>query len=473
MAWHGPIPMRAKTNTGHLHFIGAGGIAVSALCVALKARGFVITGTDENILPPADGVLARGGIKVFEGYSPNNIAPSVTLAVLGASISRDNPEVAEVMRRRIPFMTWPAMLGRLRLLAPHNGVVAGTDGKTTTSCMWAWIMDCCGRPADRVIGGKLPPWEHGVRLDGADHCILEGDEYPCGLGDMNSKFMHYEPEVVVVTNVHFDHPDAFSSGAEIVARFQGLCDILPPDGLLIYNAEDSRCRALAARAACPATGFGFSRHARERITQLRAHPGHTEFRLAGQLFSIPQMGRMNAANAAAAALAARHWGVPLEKSAAALRDFPSASERQKILRDDARLVLISDTAYHPHAVAQLLRAVRLRYPGRRLGLVLQPRHTCGKGNWQQSRWPAVLPLADRVILTDGLNPPHAAEKLFSAEKAASEARARGADALHVGPPEAAAEAYDRELRMGDVWVLCLADWFKQPRSSILNSSLAR
>lgn len=239
---------------------------------------------------------------------------------------------------------------------------------------------------------------------------------------------------------------------------------------MVYNFDDIRCRALCESASCELAGFGFSKGAKYRITDVKAGPDRTQFRLAGQSFSIPQAGRMNVANAAAVSLGSLHWGISLSESSKALESFPGALRRQEFLRSDSRLVLVSDTAYHPNAVGQLLEAMKLRFPNRRLCLILQPRHTFGEGNWQQKLWPLALKKADRVIITDPHNPPAAKINYFSAETASSQSNGKGGSVLYVGKPERAADFYAEERMEGDVWVLCLAKWFVQPRKQIVDAS---
>ena len=454
----------------HLHFVGIGGNASSGVSVALKKLGYQVTGSDENILPPADGILKRGGLEPADGFSKSNLDDRVELAVVGPDIQRGNPELEAILERKIPFTSWSALLSKLGLLGKRNGVVAGTDGKTTTASMWAWVMKMTGRNPDYVIGGQVSGWESGVRLTRAEHCILEGDEYPSGIGDLNPKFLHYRPDVALLTNIHFDHPDVFHSREQVLDCYRRLRDIVPSNGLWVYNADDAQCEAISKAACCAVANFGFSRKAKYRITHVRAEMERTHFRLDGQNFSIPQAGRMNAANAAAVALGSRHWGVSLEESAEALQSFPGAAGRQEFIRSDTNLVLVSDTAYHPNAVAELLNAMRLRFPNRRICLILQPRHTFGAGNWQQKLWPRSLKKADQVILTNPLNPKGIEVNRFSSEEVSSQTNEVGGSVHYVGDPKAAGDAFEREMQKGDVWILCLANWFVQPRKQILEAS---
>lgn len=455
----------------HLHFIGAGGTVTAPLAIALRERLGNISASDEQILSPADRILADAGLEVPDGYSSSHVADTVDFAVIAPFLRRGNPEVEEVLRRRIPYCTWPAALNRLGLLQGRNGVVAGTDGKTTTSCMWTWIMQKAGLATDYLIGGRLPGWNHGVSLRGSKFCVLEGDEYPSGLGDRNPKFAHYKPEVAVLTNIHFDHPDVYSTKEEVMRSFQLLADLLPSDGLLVYNGHDKNCQAVATRANCRTIGFATAPEAEARLERIRHHEAGISFHLQGTNFELPLIGTMNAANAAAAALASRHWGVSLESSSEALRTFSAPEGRQRIFRRDDRFMLMSDTAYHPNAVWELIKAVRKHYPSRRIGLVLQPRHTHGKHNWQQRRWPKVFKMVSEVILLDALNPHGSEADRFSAAELVEEMRQERHHITYAADAATAEAAFRDQAAPGDVWILCLLEWFTSPREAIVEHAM--
>jgi UDP-N-acetylmuramate: L-alanyl-gamma-D-glutamyl-meso-diaminopimelate ligase len=462
---------RAVIHSKHIHIAGVGGVVTSALAAELVRLGYRVTGSDEYVLPPADAVLANSGLAVADGYHASQVEDTVDLAVLNTVLKPENPVVGEILRRRIPHLGWARLLAELGLLERRNGVVAGTNGKTTTSCMWAWIMEQNGRQPDYVIGGQVAPWHTGVRLRGAEFCVLEGDEFPSSLGDRNPKFAYYRPEVAALLNVHYDHSDVFSSEREVVQCYRMLVDLMPPDGLLIYNHDDPHCRKLASHAVCRTASFGHQNGAAHPLRKFKTGPQGCSFILDDVSFSLPQWGRMNATNAAAAILGAAHWGLSLEESADALRSFPGALKRQHRLRADDRLVFLTDTAYHPEAVKALLTSLHHSFPGRPLGLVLQPRYTTGSQNWQQKRWPAALRSLSKLVLLGSLNHPDGATNHFSSTLLHETLLQQGIQSRHASNDGEATEAFRDLVAPGDVWVMCLEEWFPQPRQNITEWAL--
>ena len=451
----------------HIHIAGIGGIAASGLAAELVRRGFRVTGSDEYVLPPASNVLADCGLVVHDGYNADQVTDSVDLAVLGASLKPDNPVVREVQRRQIRHTSWPQLLSELGLLAPHNGVVAGTNGKTTTSCLWTWILQQTGRNPDYLIGGKLTAWPHGVHLRGASHCILEGDEFPSGLEDRRPKFIHYKPEVAILLNIHFDHSDVFSNEEEVMDCYRLLADVMPEHGLLIYNYEDARCREIAASVRCGTVGLGLHEGAPVRLQRLKYSGKEIGFALKGVDFFLPMWGDMNAWNAAAAALASEFWGVSLAESAKALRRFPGVVERQERVRVDEELVLLTDPGYHPDAIRRLVESLRRHYPKRALGLVLQPRYTVGPSNWQQQLWPQSLKEVSKAIVMDTLNHVPGEGDLFSPAQLCETLQGCGAIARHAPDAAETSRLFQELAAPGDVWVVSLGRWFPQPLEDIV------
>src|SRR5579885_2506078 len=141
-------------NSGvrHFHFIGICGTAMGSVAAALRERGFVVTGTDENVYPPMSDFLREKGVALSSGYRPENIPPDAQLIVIGNAMRRGNPEVEAVLNRKLHYVSLPEILKEFFLRGRHNLVVTGTHGKTTTTSPLAWILDRAGFEPGWMIG---------------------------------------------------------------------------------------------------------------------------------------------------------------------------------------------------------------------------------------------------------------------------------------------------------------------------------
>ena len=142
-----------RNEITHLHFIGICGTAMGAVAAALRERGFTVTGSDENVYPPMSTFLEEKGVAIFSGYRAENIPPAADLIVIGNAMKRGNPEVEAVLNRKLYYLSLPETLKEFFLRGRHNLVVTGTHGKTTTTSLLAWILECAGLEPGYLIGG--------------------------------------------------------------------------------------------------------------------------------------------------------------------------------------------------------------------------------------------------------------------------------------------------------------------------------
>src|SRR6059058_2262853 len=211
--------MRVKDAPKKFHFLGICGTAMGAVAVALKERGFKVTGSDENVYPPMSSFLEGKGIAIMEGYRAENIPAAVDVVVIGNAMTRGNPEVEAVLNRKLLYLSLPEVLRNFFLRGRHNLVVTGTHGKTTTTALFAWIMETAGRNPGYLIGGIPKNFGEGARLNDSKFFVLEGDEYDTAFFDKRSKFIHYQPEVAIINNLEFDHADIFENLAAVKKTF--------------------------------------------------------------------------------------------------------------------------------------------------------------------------------------------------------------------------------------------------------------
>ncbi len=371
---------------------------MGGLAIDLKAQGWTVTGTDALAFPPMSEVLADHGIAYECGPGPFKIPAGTDVVVTGSASTAESSGTKEAAAAGIPVLHLPAFLKAYCFGKARRLVVAGTNGKTTTSAMLAWILERSGKQPDYLIGARCREFASPVRMRGADWMVLEGDEYFADLTERVPKFHFYDPHVLLLTNIAYDHAEVYPDEAAVRAEFARLTARLPADGLLIAAAGPV-VDELAAAAPCRMLRVGWQKNCHVRLSLPRQTRQGMAFTVDGEPVVLKISGRMNALNAALALTAARECGIAPQAAAAALAEFSGVPGRCEVLYDSPGLTVVTDDGYHPMALRECLAAMRLRYPGRRLITVLQARYTGGRGGFQHQTLPDALAEADEVILT--------------------------------------------------------------------------
>jgi UDP-N-acetylmuramate: L-alanyl-gamma-D-glutamyl-meso-diaminopimelate ligase len=372
---------------------------MGAVAAALRERGFVVTGSDENVYPPISTFLESRGIALKAGYAAENIPGDVDVVVVGNAIKRGNPEVEAVLNRKLFYLSLPEVLKNYFLRGRHNLVVAGTHGKTTTTALLAWIMEKAGHKPGYLIGGIPKNLGQGARLNDAKHFVIEGDEYDSAFFDKRSKFLHYLPELLIVNNIEFDHADIFDNLEEIKLSFRRLLNIVPQNGMVLVNGDDLNCVEVARDCLAQMVEVGFSENCAQRIRDVSYSVSGSKFTLVDQTFEIPLIGEFNVRNAAMAASAARFYRVSEAKIRAALKAFAGVARRQEVRGEAHGVKIIDDFGHHPTAIAQTLQAMRHRYSGHRIWAVFEPRSNTTRRAVFQQQLPDALRFADGVFIS--------------------------------------------------------------------------
>jgi UDP-N-acetylmuramate: L-alanyl-gamma-D-glutamyl-meso-diaminopimelate ligase len=372
---------------------------MGAVAAALRERGFVVTGSDENVYPPISTFLESRGVALKAGYAAENIPGDVDVVVVGNAIKRGNPEVEAVLNRKLFYLSLPEVLKNYFLRGRHNLVVAGTHGKTTTTAILAWIMEKAGHKPGYLIGGIPKNLGQGARLNDARYFVIEGDEYDSAFFDKRSKFLHYLPELLIVNNIEFDHADIFDNLEEIKLSFRRLLNIVPQNGMVLVNGDDVNCVEVARDCLAQMVEVGFSENCAQRIRDVSYSVSGSKFTLVDQTFEIPLIGEFNVRNAAMAASAARFYRVSEAKIRAALKAFAGVARRQEVRGEARGVKIIDDFGHHPTAIAQTLQAMRHRYSGHRIWAVFEPRSNTTRRAVFQQQLPDALRFADGVFIS--------------------------------------------------------------------------
>jgi UDP-N-acetylmuramate: L-alanyl-gamma-D-glutamyl-meso-diaminopimelate ligase len=393
----------------HIHLIAICGVGMTALAGMLQARGFRVTGSDQNIYPPMSTQLVELGIEIRQGFSPAHLDDNPGLVVVGNAVSRSNPEVQAMLARGIPFLSFPQALAELFLRDRHPIVVAGTHGKTTTASLMAWVLETAGLQPSYMIGGIPRNFGSNYKLGEGPFFVVEGDEYDTAFFDKGPKFLHYRPRSAILTSVEFDHADIYRDLHHVKAAFQRFVHILPSGGYLAAGVDFPHVMDVLASAPCRWEGYGFSARADWQAVDVEADAEVTQFLVRHQdqrlgTLRWELMGRHNIQNALAVIAVARRLGVSFDDIRRGVQSFTGVKRRQEVRGVVREITLVDDFAHHPTAIRETLAALRARYAGRRLWAIFEPRSATSRRATFQEDFVGAFAEADGVVIAGLFNP---------------------------------------------------------------------
>jgi UDP-N-acetylmuramate: L-alanyl-gamma-D-glutamyl-meso-diaminopimelate ligase len=425
---------RIPEKVQSVHLIAICGTGMAALACMLKDLGFAVTGSDQNVYPPMSTYLAEKKIDIFKGFHGNNLTHRPDLVVVGNAVSKDNPEVMQIDQMGLCFCSMPQAVNAFVAKDKKIILVAGTHGKTTTSSLIAWLLKTGGVDVSFVIGGILSNFESNYRLGSSDYIVIEGDEYDTAFFDKGPKFMHYHPDISVLTSIEFDHADIFRDMDHLERIFRDFISALSPESTLIACHEDKKVVAFSARAGCSVVGYGKDTGAVWQIKNRSVTPPWSLFDVfhAGQYvdrFETRLMGTHNLSNALAAIAVADQLNIPGVFIQEALKTFAGIKRRQEVRGIKNGVVVIDDFAHHPTAVRETIKGVKPFYGNGRLIAVFEPRTNTSMRDIFQTIYPDAFTGADLICIRE----PSLLDKIpaghrFSSARLVRDLQARGMDA---------------------------------------------
>jgi UDP-N-acetylmuramate--alanine ligase len=388
-----PASVPSQESLGRVHFIGIGGVGMSAVARIMVARGVHVSGSDAKDLPVmAD--LASAGARISVGYSAGNLGDAQTV-VAGSAIRSDNPELVAAREAGLP------VLHRSEALAATMAgdlvvTVAGTHGKSTTTSMIAVLLQGAGLDPSYAIGANVPALGVNAAHGTSAVFVAEADE-------SDGSFLNYRPRVAVVTNVEPDHLDHYGTAEAVYESFDRFTALLPPEGVLIACADDAGARALAertlARGNTRVVLYGTS--ATADLVLHDGGPGDVAVTTPAGRFPLDLQvpGRHNALNAAAAFAVALELGVDPDSAAGALAHFSGASRRFELKGEGRGVRVFDDYAHHPTEVRAALAAARSVAGNHRVHVLFQP-HLFSRTREFAREFAEALNLADTALVLD-------------------------------------------------------------------------
>ncbi|MBP7324429.1 MAG: UDP-N-acetylmuramate:L-alanyl-gamma-D-glutamyl-meso-diaminopimelate ligase [Alicycliphilus sp.] len=403
----------------HIHILGICGTFMGGLAALAREAGHRVTGCDSGVYPPMSDQLRALGIELIEGYGAEQLALAPDMFVVGNVVSRARladgspkfPLMEAILDAGAPYTSGPQWLAEQVLTGRHVLAVAGTHGKTTTTSMLAWILECAGLAPGFLVGGVPMNFGISARLGslaaGQERplFVIEADEYDTAFFDKRSKFVHYRPRTAVLNNLEFDHADIFDDLAAIERQFHHLVRTVPPSGRVVFNGlEESLARVLHAGCWSAVASFG----AAVSDFSARGEPHDFEVLQRGEPVARVQWGLSgthNQLNALAAIAAAEHVGVAPDQAAQALARFENVKRRMELRGQVRGISVYDDFAHHPTALRTTLDGLRRRVgPEARILAAFEPRSNTMKLGTMKAQLPWALEAADLAFChTAGLD----------------------------------------------------------------------
>ena len=433
-----------------VHLVGIGGIHMSAIARILLAWGHSVSGSDVKLSPLTDR-LREIGAAVHQGHDAAHIGDA-ELVVYTAAAQADNPELAEARRRGLPVLQRAEMVARL--MAGRRAVaVAGCHGKTSTTALIAFILHHAGRDPTFLVGGEMVDLATNAQAGRGPEIVVEADEFA-------GAFLHYHPQIAVVTNVEPDHLDYYGSFPRLVTAFRQFLSQVPADGTIVACADDPTLREMLSRPQqhppirARVVPYGLTKGAEffaENLLRkdvggfsfLLQYPGEPVGSFETGLAGIHQV-----RNALAAIAVASVLGLPQEAVRDAVTRFRGVQRRFQHVGDAAGVTVMDDYAHHPTEVRATIAAAVQRFPGRRLVCLFQP-HTFSRTQYLLDGFRACFQGVDELLIAET----YAAREEPSAGMSARELAEvlDNPPARYVGSLDEAPAAVLAVLRPGDIF----------------------
>ncbi|MGV6861280.1 MAG: UDP-N-acetylmuramate--L-alanine ligase [Putridiphycobacter sp.] len=343
-----------------VHFIAVGGSAMHNLAIALKRKGYQVTGSDDEIFEPSKSRLADNGILPAQmGWDESNITPDIEAVILGMHARKDNPELLKAQALGLKIYSYPEFLYN-QSKAKTRIVIGGSHGKTSITSMILHVMSKLKIDTDFMVGALLEGFDCMVQISDAQYIVIEGDEYLSSPIDLRPKFHWYAPHIALISGIAWDHINVFPTFENYVEQFKIFTDKIEPNGTLICFSCDEELTQIAA-------------HTRNDIKEILYNtPSHViengvTYILDGiKKYPLQVFGKHNLQNILGAKLVLNQIGVKNEDFYEAISSFKGASKRLEVIGQDNSTTIFKDFAHSPSKLKATTQAVKEQFPDRQL-----------------------------------------------------------------------------------------------------------
>lgn len=445
-----------------VHFVGIGGIGVSALAKYYLENGYEVSGSDLTSSEITES-LKKQGVKIRIGrHNAESLPEGADPVVYSPAVSRDNPELSEAKKRGYKILSYPEALGVLTKKY-FTIAVSGTHGKSTTAAMTGLLLSKAGLDPTVIIGTKLKEFgDSNCRVGKSRYLVIEADEHM-------ASFLNYWPQIIVLTNIEKDHLDYYKNLNNIVKTFKKYIRHLPRDGYLVINGGDKNTKKIISGFKSPILKYRLSRSGDS--SKLK------------NILKIP--GEHNVLNALAALAVARILKIPDEVSFGALSEYSGSWRRfdvKNITLNEKRITLVNDYGHHPTEVRVTLKAIREKWQKEKIWCVFQP-HQYQRTYYLFKDFVEVFSRApvDKLVITDiygvaGREDEALSKKVSSKKLAESVKKSRSRkkpETFHISSLAETADFIGKNIMDGEILVIMGAGDIYGLDGLLKNSGLAK
>lgn len=470
-----------------IYMIGIKGVGMTAVAQVLKLRGKDVVGSDTHEKFFTDEILKKEKIKFYEGFDAGHLEiEKPDLIIYSTAYTDDNVELRATRDSDLPILSYPEALG-LILKEGFGIAVCGTHGKTTTTAMLGFVLAELGADPTVLVGSAVPQFGGNAKVGRGKYVVIEADEY-------QNKFLHFEPQAVILTSAEYDHPDFFKTEADYLQAFKNFIAKIPAsaeatagrpaDGFLVACFDDKNVKEAVENVRCKIISYGLN-DGRWRARNISQKSNGVEFEVTENgeprgVFNIQLFGNHNVANALAVIAVVSELGYGLSttvirrgtassgtKLREAIKKFQGTVRRFEIKGEVAGVTIIDDYGHHPTEIQVTLKAARQRYPNRRIWCVFHP-HTFTRTKALLNNFAKSFHDADKTIVIDIYG--SAREKVggVHSRDLVELIKKEGSDAVYISTTSGAADYLADHVQSGDVVITMGAgDVWKVGESLIL------
>ena len=345
----------------NVHFIAIGGSAMHNLAIALSRKGYIVSGSDDEIFEPSRTRLEKEGILPESiGWDANRIHSAIDAVILGMHAREDNPELLKAKELNIPVFSYPEYLyeqskNKIRL------VIGGSHGKTTITSMLLHAINKLGVDVDYMVGAQLEGYDCMVKLsEEAKIMILEGDEYLSSPIDRRPKFHLYKPDIAILSGIAWDHINVFPTFNNYVEQFEIFCSLIEGNGTLIYNLEDEEVKKLGEKFSSTIKTIPYE------TPNFKPAQSGTVLSFEGKNYSLEIFGPHNLQNLMGAMRLGEAIGIQADDFFKAMIDFKGAGKRLQKVIEKSDFVMFKDFAHSPSKLKATTNAVKHQFSDRKV-----------------------------------------------------------------------------------------------------------